>query len=222
MSSPSPQNRLINALSLNPSDELVLGRVHEIHHYVLAHSPYIRQPNFTTIHPRDLELLFGAYDERFFSGLCRWILENRKLCFRLSQRMTRAGGTTARFRARNGEESYQIAVATSILFDGFGKNDRRISVCGLECENRLEALQRIFEHEIVHLIELLCWSCSDCTAARFQDIARRFFRVNRITKRATVLVQDTEGARYSDGLRYKTYYVPVSCLEPPVAPTGGE
>jgi hypothetical protein len=33
--------------------------------------------------------------------------------------------------------------------------------------------------------------------------------VNRITKRATVLVEDAEGQKYSDGLRYKTYYVPI-------------
>jgi hypothetical protein len=39
-------------------------------------------------------------------------------------------------------------------------------------------------------------------------------RVNRITKRATVLVEDSEGQKYSDGLRYKTYYVPIADLCP--------
>ena len=48
-------------------------------------------------------------------------------------------------------------------------------VCGLECTNRLEALQRIFEHELVHLVEQLCWGTSDCSAARFHDIAKRLF-----------------------------------------------
>jgi hypothetical protein len=138
-----------------------------------------------------------------------------------------------------------------MLFDGFGKIDRRISVCGLDCKNRLEALQRIFEHEVVHLAEQLCWETSDCAVARFQGIAKRFFlhrahthdlvtrpelaaasgirlgsrvvfvfegrrltgRVNRITKRATVLVEDPDGQKYSDGLGYKTYYVPIARLE---------
>ena len=124
--------------------------------------------------------------------------------------------------------------------------------CGLECADRLEALLHIFEHEIVHLAEQLCWQTSDCAAARFQDIARRFFlhrahthnlvtrrelaansgirvgsrvtfafegrklsgRVNRITKRVTVLVEDAEGQPYSDGFRYKTYYVPIALLQP--------
>jgi hypothetical protein len=166
--------------------------------------------------------------------------------------MTHAGGKTARYRARNGEKSYEIAIASSMLFDGFRQTDRLITVCGLECRDRLEALQRIFEHELVHLAELLCWGDSDCTAARFQDIAARLFlhrahthnlitrreraaasgirvgsrvifafegrrltgRVNRITKRATVLVEDPEGVKYSDGLRYKVYYVPIAWLEP--------
>jgi inactivated superfamily I helicase len=122
----------------------------------------------------------------------------------------------------------------------------------LDCESRLEALQRIFEHEVMHLAEMLCWERSDCATARFQHIAARFFlhrahthdlvtrrelaadsgirpgsrvafvfegrsltgRVNRITKRATVLVEDSEGRMYSDGARYNTYYVPIAHLEP--------
>jgi hypothetical protein len=38
-------------------------------------------------------------------------------------------------------------------------------------------------------------------------------RVNRITKRATVLVEDANGAQYSDGRRYRKYYVPIAWLK---------
>jgi hypothetical protein len=38
-------------------------------------------------------------------------------------------------------------------------------------------------------------------------------RVNRITKRATVLVEDRSGERYSDGKRYAKFYVPLEMLE---------
>jgi hypothetical protein len=38
-------------------------------------------------------------------------------------------------------------------------------------------------------------------------------RVNRITKRATVLVEDPAGMLYSDGHRYKGYYVPIGWLK---------
>jgi hypothetical protein len=257
MASSSPQSALAAALlSLNRPEELIHSHAREIHQHVLAHSPHIRQPNFTSIHAGDLESLFTAYDERFLNALGRPALEGRKLRFRLAPRMTRAGGKTTQYRAHNGDVSYEIAIAVSMLFDGFRDTDRRrITACGLECQDRLEALQRIFEHELVHLAEQLCWGHSDCTAARFQDIAGRLFlhrahthdlitrreraadsgirvgshvtftfegrrlagRVNRITKRATVLVEDPAGMTYSDGLRYKTYYVPIKWLELAVA-----
>jgi hypothetical protein len=146
---------------------------------------------------------------------------------------------------------FEIAIASSILFDGFGERDRSVSVCGLECENRLEALQRVFEHELVHLVEQLCWHSSNCATPRFQNIATSIFlhsahthdlitrreralisgvsigspvtfifegrrligRVNRITKRASVLVEDPDGVKFSDGPRYRTYYVPIASLE---------
>lgn len=38
--------------------------------------------------------------------------------------------------------------------------------------------------------------------------------VNRITRRATVLVEDSHGPRYSDGRQYTKFYVPVTLLEP--------
>ena len=38
--------------------------------------------------------------------------------------------------------------------------------------------------------------------------------VNRITKRATVLLRDPGGLLFSDGNRYETYYIPLSELEP--------
>ncbi|PYU19255.1 MAG: SprT-like family protein [Acidobacteria bacterium] len=233
-------------------DELIRKHIHEIHQGVLAHSRYIREANFTSIHRGDLEFLFGAYDERFFTGLCLRALEGRRIRFRLATRMTNAGGKTTRFLSRTGDVSYEIAIACNLLFDGFGDRDRSIRVCGLDCNDRLEALQRIFEHELVHLVEQLCWETSNCAAARFQDIAARHFlhrahthnlvtrreraadsgirlgsrvtfvfegqrltgRVNRITKRATVLVQDGEGQQYSNGLRYRAYYVPIGLLEP--------
>ena len=126
-----------------------------------------------------------------------------------------------------------------------------MSACGLECESRLDALQRIFEHEMVHLVERLCWGDSDCAAPRFQGIAARLFlhrahthslitrreraaesgirvgsrvsftfegreltgRVNRVTQRVTVLVEDAAGEEYSDGLRYTRYYVPIARLK---------
>lgn len=226
--------------------------VQAIQQALLRHSRHLREADFNAIHPDDLQLLFRLYDEAFFDGECARALQGRKLNFRLSPRMTRAGGTTARLVSRAGTVSYEISIAISMLFDGFATRDREVSVGGLPCPSRVDALQHIFEHELVHLIELLCWGRSDCSAGRFQEIANRFFRhrahthnlvtrserarasgigvgsrvrftfenrevtgrVNRITKRATVLVEDPEGERFSDGLRYRRYYVPIAALKP--------
>ena len=214
--------------------------LHGIQRDLLKDSAHLRGTDFNAIHPNDLELLFRLYDRTFFDGYCTRALDSRPLTFRLSPRMTRAGGKTARFVNRHGQLSYEISIAISMLFDGFTERDRLVTVCGVECPHRLEALQRIFEHEIVHLVELLCWGQSDCKGERFQDIAHRFFRhrahthnlvtrheraldsgirigsrvnfafegrplagrVNRITKRATVLVEDPEGDKYADGRHY--------------------
>ena len=113
--------------------------------------------------------------------------------------------------------------------------------------------QRVAEHEMTHLIEMLIWNSGNCSQPRFQGIARAFFahtdyqhdlitqreraaakfnirvgdmvffrsggakivgRVNRITRRATVLVNDPKGERFSDGGRYTRWYVPLEELRP--------
>ena len=43
---------------------------------------------------------------------------------------------------------------------------------------------------------------------------REFAPWNRVTRRATVLVPADDGERFSDGNRYRKYYVPVNMLEP--------
>ena len=223
----------------------------EIGRELLAASPSIDAPDFTAIHPHDLSFLFSAYDRRFLMGFARRRLGPEALAFRLSSRMTRAGGKTTRRVRTDGTVDYEIAVSTEILFNGFADGDPPVSVAGIPCASRLQALQRIFEHEIVHLVEFLRTGESNCGARPFQDLAHRLFRhrnhthtlitrveraaqrgihvgsrvafvyqgerlvgrVNRVTKRATVLVEDPDGDRYSDGGRYRKYYVPLGRLE---------
>jgi hypothetical protein len=180
------------------------------------------------------------------------------LTFRLSSTMTRAGGKTIRtVIPQNGAKPkvfYEIALASRMLFMTFGDIDRPVAVCGFVCNNRLDAMQRIMEHEIIHLYELLVWGKSSCSGKRFQDLANRIFghtgtkhelvtpreraavthgirtgdivefqfqgvrhvgRVNRIHHRATVLVEAVDGTRYTDGKRYKKFYVPLPWLHTP-------
>ncbi len=237
-------------LTSEPGDDRIRSWTRGIGRRLLHESHHIREPDFTEIHVNDLGFLFKAYDGRFLNGLCGIVLGSEGLTFRLSSRMTRAGGKTTRFRYPDGTRHYEIALGTSIIFDGFRAHDPEVTVCGLCCGDRLEALQRVFEHELVHLVEWLCWDASHCGRERFQGIAARLFghrshthqlitraeraaglgltvgarvtfryqgkrlhgRVNRITKRATVLVADRAGERWSDGRRYVRYYVPLGDL----------
>ena len=236
----------------DPGRKRIRAWTREIGRELLAASSWIDEPDFTAIHPDDLAFLFDAYDRRFLRGFARRRLVPEALSFRLSSRMTRAGGQTTHRVQADGRADYEIAISTEILFNGFADGDPPVSVAGIPCANRLEALQRIFEHEIVHLVEYLATGTSNCRARPFQELAHRLFRhrnhthslitraeraaqrgirigsrvaflyqgqrlagrVNRVTKRATVLVEDPEGDRYSDGGRYRKYYVPLAGLEP--------
>ncbi|MCA9175500.1 MAG: hypothetical protein KDB14_13540 [Planctomycetales bacterium] len=238
---------------LEPTEQTTLSR--EVQEIALRQSRYLDGANFRSIHPEDLRRLFELYDDRYFDGACRQAVGKAPLSFRLSPRMTSAGGKTVREETtRPGRPSivkYEIVISTTLLFQTFHDVDRPVSVTGLMCQNRFEALQRIFEHELVHLMEMVVWVHSSCAQSRFQSIARRFFGhrehthqlitpkeravakfnirpgdaveftfegrrlkgfVNRITKRATVLVESPTGRPYTDGKSYEKYYVPVASL----------
>lgn len=230
-------------------------RSRAIHESLLAESRYLVTPNFTQFHPDDLRWLFDEYDRRYLDGRCRKLLGEVDLRFRISSRMTKSGGTCTRYvwRGTTRVQYFEIAVSSTLLFETFQEDHRPIKVTGIVCQDRLEALQRIFEHELTHLVEMLVWDDSSCTGERFQSVSRRFFGhtdhrhelitpgemavtklgirpgsrvrfrmegaeytglVNRITRRATVLVEDAAGQPYSDGKRYAKFYIPLTMLQP--------
>jgi hypothetical protein len=253
--------RLAGLAKLRHSPAEVASKVAKIYRGVLASSEHVRSGNFEAIHVTDLRLLFDAYDSEFFDGLLGRMLKEDcggRITFRLSGRMTRAAGKTIRrhHRKRAGwrvvaAAEYEIAISTLLLFQTFDDIDRPVTVTGLVCRDRLEALQRIFEHELLHLAEFLAEGKSSCAQDQFQSLSRAIFghasvvhdlvtpreiaakahairqgdlvafdfdgitrvgRINRITKRATVLVEDPAGRLFSDGRRYATFYVPVHQL----------
>lgn len=231
----------------------IVADAEAIQERIIAESPYVDAANFQVIHPSDLKRLFDAYDETFFAGKIRSALAGAPLNFRFSRRMTSAGGKMTRKTKRDGSKSFEIAVSSTLLYNCFHGDDHRpITTNGIECRNRMEALQRVMEHEITHLVEDVVWNKSSCSRPRFQGICQRLFGhteythalithrertyaqygihpglvvrfhvdgaaqtgiVNRVTKRATVLVETDEGELYSDGKRYTKYYVPPRMLE---------
>jgi hypothetical protein len=228
-----------------------------IYKYMLTNSRYVRSGNFKDICNSDLGMLFQITDEQHFNGNVSRVCEqtaDRPLSFRLSTRMTTSGGTTTMqtLRERKGlKTEFEIAIATTPLFTSF-RDEPTAIVSGITCRNRLEALQRIMEHEMIHLVEMLLWNDSNCAAKPFKSIVNRFFghtesnhrlltpsdlarsrlgisagdlvrfkiegrelegHVNRITKRATILVPDPRGSVYDDGKKYQKYYVPIQKLK---------
>lgn len=225
---------------------------------VLDNSRVMRTPNFAAAAACDLRKMAELYDRSFFSGLCLPIAAHYGIQFRWSKRMTSTGGKTVRTvhadRTTGAQQTrYEIVLSATLLFQTFSDLQRPIRVTGVLCTNRLQAMQRIMEHELIHLVEMLVWDDSCCASPRFQSIASRLFghtehkhdlitqqeraarkynirvgsavsfthegqpfvgTVNRITRRATVLVVHSSGQLYDDGKRYRKYYVPVSHLRP--------
>ncbi|MDE0864083.1 MAG: hypothetical protein OSA98_09865 [Rubripirellula sp.] len=226
----------------------------EIHEQTLRLSRSINQPNFSRVGRDDLVRMLHMYDDRFFAGKILPVAQAEGLSFSLSSRMTRvAGKLVTNYPQGNhaAPRQFELVLSSTLLFQTFEETGRPVEVTGRLCHDRLEAMQRVAEHEFVHLIEMLIWNDGNCSETRFQSIAQRYFghtdyrhdlitqreralikfdirigdevrfrhdrrmligRVNRITRRATILVEDPKGERFSDGQRYLRFYVPLEKL----------
>lgn len=213
-------------------------------------------PNFTRIGQDDLQRMALQYDQLFFQSQLLRGARLEGITFGWSSRMTKNAGKTVTHYSGGrgtGKRRFEIILSSTLLFQTFDDVRRPVEVTGILCRNRLEAMQRVVEHELVHLLEMLVWDDSSCSRRQFHGIANRFFghsqhrhdlitqseraakkfkvapgsqvrfrfegrvltgKVNRITRRATVLVADPHGERFSDGYRYRRYYVPLEHLVP--------
>ena len=146
---------------------------------VLAQSEVLEEPDFRTISRQDLFEMFHACDETFFGNRLLPFFESReaRLRFRFSKRMTKTGGqTTYRKRIENKREvrDFEIAISATLLFNTRFSSGT-IRVAGVSVESRLDAMQRILEHELVHLSEMILWDDSSCARRRFRTIASNLF-----------------------------------------------
>ncbi|MEL6105033.1 MAG: hypothetical protein AAFU85_03315 [Planctomycetota bacterium] len=227
----------------------------EIYEQMLLTSRSMDGPNFSKVSREDVARLIRMYDDRFFGGKIIPTASAEGLTFDVSSRMTSIAGklvTQYPDHSYDGVRSFSLVLSSTLLFQTFEEASRPIEVAGCICHDRLEAMQRIAEHEFVHLVEMLIWNDGNCSEARFQSIATRYFghrdyqhnlitqreraavkfnirvgdrvafvhdgqpmrgRVNRITRRATVLVPNEKGERFNDGNRYSRFYVPLERLE---------
>lgn len=162
------------------------ARAHALHMEVRAHamarSTNLADANFTSLADADVQLLAHLYNQLVFDGqLDAAVAEvtTEPLTYRVSSRMTRSGGMTIR-RFRRGvagptHPSFEIVASSRLLLLSFDPDSGPVLVSGRECHDRLSALQRILEHELVHLLEWLQWGRTSCRRRRFRDIASRLF-----------------------------------------------
>ena len=135
----------------------------------------------------ELARLFAIYDERCFAGFLTRRLDALGCgapIFRFTGRLTSSAGRTQRIGWDIPTEdggvarltTYRIDVSIPLLMDSFrGPAHREIDVCGLPCADTFDALQRILEHELIHLIEFLGYDRTDCKGANFHFLASRIF-----------------------------------------------
>ena len=86
-------------LTSDPGAARIRSWTDDIGRRLLLASSCVGEPNFRRLHTDDLSFLFAAYDARFLDGLCRDLLGPDGVTFRLSSRMSRAGGKTTRLRS---------------------------------------------------------------------------------------------------------------------------
>lgn len=177
---PSEQRRRRIA-QVRHAPEEVARLVAGIHERVRRDSVHLKSGNFDVIAPSDLDRLFALYDDAFFQGLLQSMLREDgayPVLMRLSRRLTRSAGLTSQRIFRDVDPptvQYEIAVSTTLLFGNFRGPDREVVSTGQVCRDRLEALQRTFEHELLHLVEFLGWGESNCSGPTFQTLSERTF-----------------------------------------------
>jgi len=235
--------------AVDPSSAEVARRVEAVKAGMGEWGDLLRQARFSEIDAQEMRSVFASYDRLFFAGGLGEALRqtSAELDFRFSTRMTRAAGRT-RFHYGARPVRFDITLSAHLLANSFADVERSIVVNGVACDDRVDAFLRVFEHELIHLLEYLEWGSSSCRRRRFQQLARSHFGhtefghrlvtqreraqqiyglgmgdrvvfeaegaryvgiINRITRRATVLVKDRRGRRYSDGRRYRKFYVPL-------------
>ena len=125
----------------------------------------------------DLSLLFRLYDEVFLDDYFENTYKGT-MNFSLSRRMTRSAGITVHktYMREFKPEDYCFEIKMSLNFiSDYHKVDREKRVSGMLTKDQLDALMIVFEHEICHVIECLCFFNTSCKGARFLQITNNIF-----------------------------------------------
>jgi hypothetical protein len=168
---------MIDIINKKNSTEDIIKKRAKIANRIMRESSSIQSEVITSISSLDLKLMFELYDAFFFGG---WFKDSYqgKLKLSLSKRMTKSAGATIcpkNIAEINPEDLVlEIRIGVDFLFN-YGMLKGPIPVNGINTSNSLQALQLVFEHELCHVIEYLCFYASKCSGDRFMTIANNLF-----------------------------------------------
>lgn len=168
---------MIDLINQKHCAEDIIKKRAKISRQLMRDSENIRSEVITAISPLDLKLMFDLYDAFFFGGWFKGSYRGN-LKFSLSRRMTRSAGLTicpkniAELKPE--ELALEIRIGVDFLFN-YGALEGPIPVNGIDTSNSLQALQLVFEHELCHVIEYICFQASKCSGDRFMTIANNIF-----------------------------------------------
>ncbi len=187
------------ALHREPAD--AQARAAGVRARLVAECPELRVGDALGLSSSHLRRLFELYDAAFFDELLQQRLREHgaTLEFGFANRLRTSGGRTTKHRVADGSAPrYTIELGTTPLRNAFVSDAASVVVNGLPCGDRLAAVLRVFEHELVHLLELLEFDRSDCARDRFAYFAHRLFGHADQTHR---LASPTEWARGAYALK---------------------
>lgn len=161
-------------ISIKYEEQTICEKRDIIRRELYAKSLNIQNGRIYGISKVDLRILFLLYDKYFFQEYFQENLKE-KLEFSVSNRMTRAAGKTIFTRNRISlEEKYEIRMALT-FFQKYYEVNRNKKVSGIKTEDSLEAFMIVFEHELVHLLEIHVFKASSCAKQQFKILANRIF-----------------------------------------------
>lgn len=125
------------------------------------------EKNFDKIGDKDVKILFKLIDNSFFHGCIeKWLRENNlHLVIKVNNRLTKSAGI---FKYRKDNEkkrrrksakwpSFSIEISHFVFSKCFSNNENTVRVNGLNHTCKLECLQSVLEHELVHfLVHTVC------------------------------------------------------------------
>lgn len=164
-------------INIKYSDEEVKKKRKTVTEGLFKESVCIDTEKIIRISVSDLQILYKYYDAVFFND---WFKNNFKgrMLFELSRRMTRSAGITKCPKNISRINPVEVKITICIGVDFFLRFDQLEGskmVCGIETNSSLEALQIVFEHELLHALELILFHKSSCKGKRFIGTAKNMF-----------------------------------------------